>query len=148
MLTIKGGTPDFNLQAPLSTDAEVLNRVDQIISYQARRGRSLWLTFLAADAVLLPVIVPIDDLPAEPEPDAASCIGDLIARVLKDAVPGGSAVMTLVRGAGRALTNSDQQWLLALHEAAAHADARIRMFCLATTDGIQRLEPPAAPSGS
>jgi hypothetical protein len=143
MLTIKGGMPDFNLLAPLNTDADLLNRVDQVISHQDRRGRSLWLMFLSADAVQLPVAVPIDDVPAEPGPDAAGCIGDLIAGVLKDAAPGGSAVITLVREGGGAVTDSDQRWLVALHGAAAHTDVRLRMICLATEDGIRRLEPPA-----
>ena len=146
MLTIKGGTPDFNLLTPLCTDADVLHRVDQIISYDERRGRSIWLAFLAPDAVQLPVVVPIDDVPAEPEPDAAWQFCDLIARVLEDSVPGGSAMITLVRGGGHALTASDQRWLVALDEAAVRTNAPIRMFCLATAGGIQRLEPPA-PAG-
>ena len=146
MLPTKGGTPDFDLLAPLSTDADVLNRVDQIISYDARRGRSMWLLFLDADGVQLPVIVPIDDFPAEPEPDGALSICHLIAHVLTDAAPGGSAVITLVRDEGRAVTGSDQHWLLALHEAAAHTGARLRMICLASRDRIRQLEPPAPPS--
>lgn len=146
MLTTKGGTPDFDLLAPLSTDADVLNRVDQIIGYDARRRRSMWLLFLDPDGVQLPVIVPIDDFPAEPEADGALSICHLIAHVLEDAAPGGSAVITLVRGDGRALIGSDRHWLLALQEAAAHADARLRMICLATADGIRQLEPPAPPS--
>ena len=64
MITTTGGTPDHDLLAPLSTDAEVLVRVDQIIRKDARRDRSLWLFFIAADAVQLPVVVPIDDVPA------------------------------------------------------------------------------------
>ncbi len=65
MLTT-GGTPEYDLLAPLDTDTDVLDRVDQLISHDERRDRSLWLLFLAADAVQLPV-VPIDDVPANPE---------------------------------------------------------------------------------
>jgi len=61
MMTITGGTPDFDLLTPLDTDADVLDRVDQLIGEDARRDRSLWLLFLDADAVQLPVVVPIDD---------------------------------------------------------------------------------------
>jgi hypothetical protein len=70
-MTITGGTPDYDLLAPLSTDAEVLDRIDQIIGRDARRDRSLWLLFLAADGVQLPVVVPIDDVPASPGPDGS-----------------------------------------------------------------------------
>jgi hypothetical protein len=146
MLTITGGTPEYDLLAPLDTDTDVLDRVDQLISHGARRGRSLWLSFLAADAVQLPVVVPIDDVPTNPEPGAAGSICHVIARVLNDAVPGGSVVITLVRDDGPGVTDSDQQWLMALQDAAARAGVRLRMFCLATTDGVRRLVPTAESS--
>jgi hypothetical protein len=41
MVTITGGTPDYYLLAPISTDAEALDRVDQLIGTDARRDRSL-----------------------------------------------------------------------------------------------------------
>jgi hypothetical protein len=140
MLTITGGTPEYDLLAPLDTDADVLDRVDHVISHDARRDRSLWLMFLAADAVQLPVVVPIDDVPANPGPGAAESVCDVIARVLNDAVPGGSAVITLVRDSALGVTDSDRNWLMALQAAAARTDMRLRMVCLATTDGVRRLE--------
>jgi hypothetical protein len=140
MLTITGGTPEYDLLAPLDTDTDVLDRVGQVISHDARRDRSLWLMFLAADAVQLPVVVPIDDVPANPEPGAAESVCDVIARVLNDAVPGGSVVITLVRDSARGVTDSDHNWLMALQAAAARTDMRLRMVCLATTDGVRRLE--------
>ena len=144
MQTITGGTtPEYDLLAPVDTDTDVLDRVDQLISHDARRDRSLWLMFLAADAVQLPVVVPIDDVPANPEPGAAESVCDVIARVLNDAVPGGSVVITLVRDNGRGATDSDRNWLMALQTAAARTDLRLRMVCLATTDGVRRLESPA-----
>ena len=59
MMTITNGKPEFDPLAPLNTDADVLDRVDQLISHDARRDRALWLMFLAADGVQLPVVVPI-----------------------------------------------------------------------------------------
>jgi hypothetical protein len=140
MITITGGTPDHDHLAPLSTDAAVLDRVDQIIGMDARRDRSLWLFFLSADAVQLPVVVPIDDVPARPGPDAAGSICDMVAHVLHDAAPGGSVVITLVRGTGLSATDADQQWLMALRAAAARTGVRVRMLCLATRDGARRLD--------
>jgi hypothetical protein len=140
MMTITGGTPDYDPLAPLSTDAEVLDRVDQVIGNDARRDRTLWLLFLAADAVQLPVVVPIDDVPASPGPDAARCICDMIAQVLHDAAPGGSVVITLVRGNGLSVTDPDRQWLMALRASAARTGVHLRMLCLATRDGARRLD--------
>ncbi len=141
MMTLTGGTPDYDLLAPLDTDTDVLDRVDQLIGEDARRDRSLWLLFLAADAVQLPVVVPIDDVPASPDPDAAGSICDLTAHVLNDAAPGGSAVITLVRDNVLSVTDSDQQWLMALRAAAARTGVHLRMLCLATREGVRRLEP-------
>jgi hypothetical protein len=140
MMTLTGGTPDSDLLAPLTTDAEVLDRVDQLIDTDARRDRSLWLLFLAADAVQLPVVVPIDDVPASPGPGAAASLCDMIARVLHDAAPGGSVVITLVRGNGLSVTDPDRQWLMALKVAAARTGVHLRMVCLATRDGARRLD--------
>ena len=141
MITLTGGTPDYDLLAPLDTDTDVLDRVDHLIGEDARRDRSLWLLFLAADAVQLPVVVPIDDVPANPDPDTAGSICDLTAHVLNDAAPGGSAVITLVRDNVLSVTDSDQQWLTALRAAAARTGVHLRMICLATRDGVRRLEP-------
>jgi hypothetical protein len=141
MMTTTGETPDFDLLTPLDTDADVLDRVDQIIGEDARRDRALWLLFLDADAVQLPVVVPIDDIPANPDPDCARSICDMSAHVLNDAAPGGSAVITLVRDHRQGMPDSDQQWLMAFQAAAARTGVRLRMFCVATRDGVRRLEP-------
>jgi hypothetical protein len=146
MMTNTGGTPEYELLAPLDTDTDVLDRVDQLISLDARRDRSLWLMFLAADAVQLPVVVPIDDVPANPDPRAAGSICDVIACVLNDAAPGGSVVITLARDNGRAVTESDQRWFTALQAAAAQTGISLRMFCLATPDAVRRLDPTAESS--
>ena len=146
MMTITNGTPEYDRLAPLNTDTDVLDRVDQLISHDARRDRSLWLMFLAADGVQLPVVVPIDDVPAHPEPGAARQICDVIARVLDDAVPGGSVVITLARDHGLGVTDSAQQWCTALQAAAAQTGVNLRMLCLATMDGVWRLDPVAESS--
>jgi hypothetical protein len=90
--------------------------------------------------VQLPVVVPIDDVPASPGPDAAGSIFDIIAHVLHDAAPGGSVVITLVRRNGLTMTDPDQQWLIALTAAAARTGVHLRMLCLATRDGTRRLD--------
>lgn len=139
MMTITGGLPDYDLLTPISTDAEVLGRVDQLIGADARRDQSLWLLFLTADAVQLPVVVSVDDMPISPDPDTAGSICHMIAQVLRDAAPGGSAVITLVRDNGLSVTGLDQQWLMALRSAAARTGMPLRMLCLATTEGTRQL---------
>ncbi len=142
MMTIAGGTPEYGLSASLDTDTDVLDRIDQVVGEDARRASSLWLLFLTADAVQLPVVVPIDDVPAAPNPGAAESICDITARVLDSAAPGGCAVITLTRDDRSGVADSDQQWLTALRTAAARAGVHLRMFCVATRDGVRRLDSP------
>jgi|HubBroStandDraft_1064217.scaffolds.fasta_scaffold29208_3 hypothetical protein len=139
MVTITGGTPDYYLLAPISTDAEALDRVDQLIGTDARRDRSLWLLFLTADAVQLPIVVSVGDVPISPDPDTAASICHMIAHVLRDAAPGGSAVITLVRDHGLSVADPDRQWLMALRSAAARTGMHLRMMCLATSEGTRQL---------
>ncbi len=140
MITITGGNPDYDLLAPIATDDEVLGRIDQLIGTDARHDRSLWLSFLTADAVQLPVVVPVDDIPISPDSHAAASICHVIAHVLRDAAPGGSAVITLVRDNGLRVTGPDQQWLMALKSAAASTGILLRMMCLATREGTRQLD--------
>ncbi len=142
MMTITDGTPEYDLLASLDTDADVLDRIDHVVGEEARRNRSLRLFFLAADAVQLPVVVAIDDVPANPAPGAAESICEITGRVLDDAAPGGSTVITLTRDHGPSATESDQQWLTALRTAAARTGVHLRMFCVATQDGVRRLDSP------
>ncbi len=142
MMDIEGGTPEYDPLAPLGTDAGVLDRVDQVIRLDARHDSVLYLLFLAADAVQLPVVVSIDDMPASPDRDSAARICDLIGDVLHDAAPGGSAVIALVRQNGLSMTDPDQQWLMALTAAAELTGVHLRMFCLASRDGVRRLDSP------
>lgn len=140
MVTITGGTPEYDLLASLDTDADVLDRIGHVISDDARFDRSLWLFFLSADAVQLPVVVPIDDVPASPGAGDAESICEVTARVLEDAAPGGSVVVTLVRDSERGVADSDRQWLTALRAAAVRTGVHLRMFCLATRDGVRRVD--------
>lgn len=147
MTTITGGTPDHDLLAPLGTDTDVVSCVDQLIGENARRDRSLWLILLAADAVQLPVAVSIGDVPATPDPDSAGSICSVIAQVLDDAAPGGSAVITLVPGDEVSWADSGLQWLTALRAAAATTGVHLRMFCVATRDRVWQLDSNRGESG-
>lgn len=140
MTTTACNTPDFDMSAPLTTDADVLDRVGSCIDQQSRARRSLWLMFLDSDGIQLPVLVPVDDMPEHPAPADARALCHVIAHVLLDAAPGGSAVISLTRPGTGVVRGSDQQWNNALHKAAASEGAMIRMVCLATKDGVSRLD--------
>lgn len=141
MTTITDETPDYDydLLAPICTDTEIVDRVDYLIDTYDRRDRSLWLFLLKGDGVQLPVVVQIDDMPISPDPETAEGICSIVAEVLRDGTPGGSAVIIFVRENGLSMTDPDRQWLMALRSAAAKTGMPLRMVCLATREGTRQL---------
>jgi hypothetical protein len=133
------GRPDFDSDVPLRADRDVLRCVDHFIDQRSRRRRSVWLAFLSADQVLLPVLAPIDDVPERPDARGARNLCHVVAHVLADAAPGGSAVITLTRPGSGTVVDADSSWFAALHAAARAEGVTIRMLCLATRDGVRQL---------
>ena len=131
--------PGFDITRPLDTDRDVLRGVDRLLDQDSRRQRSLWLMFLSGDSVLLPAVVPIDDVPERPDPELAGNLCGVIADVLAQAAPGGSAVLTLTRPGGETVGDADRRWFRALRSAARERGASIRLLCLATQDGVRPL---------
>jgi hypothetical protein len=135
------GPPDIDLTAPLSTDQDVIRRIELLLDQQSRRQRSLWLMFLADGGVQLPVVVPIDDVPERPDAHMVGNLCHVIAHVLGDAAPDGSAVITLTRPGDETLDDSDRYWFRTLRAAALERGAAIRMICLATQASVRSLTP-------
>jgi hypothetical protein len=140
MTTTACTTPDYDMSAPLITDADVLDRVGFCIDQQSRTGRSLWIMFVDPGGVQLPVLVPIEGVPESPEPGDARAVCHLIAQVLSDAAPGGSAVISLTRSGAGHIRESDQHWASTLRKAAVYESTTLWMVCLATADGVRQLD--------
>lgn len=117
---------------PLSTDALIQERAAALIGRAIRR--QLWVMFLDEDDVQLPVLMPIEGLPAEPE------AGDSLAKALRvvvDGVAAHSVILVLERYGGEALTASDRAWAKALHDAAAATEVRLRGILLSHRGGVR-----------
>jgi hypothetical protein len=125
--------------APLHTDADVLRRVDQLIQPDARLRETLWLFFLDRNQQQLPVVVPIDDVPDDPEPELVGNLCCIVSEVLGDSEPEGSVVFVLTRPGPMTPDYADRTWRDRLRDAAAAHGTRIRMMCLATPGGVVTL---------
>lgn len=136
---IAGPLPDLDPAAPLVTDADVLRRVASIVDRPSRRQRSVWLLFLSVDGRQLPVVVPIGDVPARPDPPMIGNLAFVIAGALAGQPPGCSAVVVLTRPGAATPGDTDRYWLATLDGAAREHGAAIRMVCLATPGGVLRL---------
>ena len=87
----------MSLTNPLSTEADILRRVDQTISADDMRHRGLWVFFLDRYDTQMPVVVPIDDVPDHPDLPLVGNVCWIVSRVLAEHEPEGSAVIALSR---------------------------------------------------
>ncbi len=128
------------LTGPVHTDADVLSRVELLIDPIDRLHRSLWLFFLDRDGVQAPVVVPIDNVPDDPDPDEVGKLCWIIAEVLRNTEPDGSAIVALTRSSPAVIGEMDRNWQERLKDGAILHGARIRLICLATPDGVLPLD--------
>lgn len=79
---------------------------------------SLWMVFLDDERRLTPVIVPIEDIPTEPDEVAARNLAQIIRELLRDGAAA-SVALLLSRPGPRAMTGADRRWAQALRDAMA-----------------------------
>jgi hypothetical protein len=131
--------PPDDAPAPLSTDEEILARIGLILDADARQQRSLVVQFLDAQDRELPVVVPVDGIPRQPDGPTVTNLCWIISQVLDEHAPGGSAVLTLTRPGSDEIGPQDRGWHDAIASAAAVEGASIRLMCLGTRDGVRVL---------
>ena len=141
--TTQRPVPASDIALPLRTDEDVLRRIDLLVDLDARQLRSIWLLFLSASGVQLPVVVPIDGVPERPDLTTARSLCWVIAEALRENVPGGHAIVVLTRPGADPENDADRDWSTTLHRAAADRGASLRMVCLATPSGVCRLRAAA-----
>jgi len=142
METSHGATlADQLSQIPVITDADVLTRVDVIIEPENRTPLTLWVFFLNPDGTQPMVIMPIDDIPGQPDVEDGEFVFQMLSPLYGPDSPGGSLILTISRDGTIALTEGDERWLRALQHGVAEYAAPVRMFCLATPEGVRELGP-------
>jgi hypothetical protein len=131
--------PPDDVPALLSTDEEILARIGLILDADARQQRSLVVQFLDAQDRELPVVVPVDGIPRQPDGPTVTNLCWIISQVLDEHAPGGSVVLTLTRPGSDEIGSEDRGWRDAIASAAADEGASIRLMCLGTRDGVRVL---------
>jgi hypothetical protein len=126
---------------PVITDTDVLARVDVIIEPESRKPLTLWVFFLNPDGTQPMVIMPIDDLPEQPDVEDGEFVFQMLSHVFGPDSPGGSLILTISRDGTTVMTEGDRCWLRALQHGVAEYAAPVRMFCLATPEGVRELGP-------
>jgi hypothetical protein len=129
------------LAIPVITDGDVLDRVGAIVSPAARRYRTLWLFFLHQDGIQANLVVPIDDIPERPEAPVLANVCYVASESIAQAPSLLNVVITLSRPGTLRRTESDRHLLRALQHGASRHATPVRMFVLATAEGVRELGP-------
>ena len=102
-------------QVPVLSAVELTARWSDLLDPPLFGARSLWLAWLGSDGVMLPLLVPVDDLPRLPEP--ALVDGLLTAHravAEKSGVDDLHVALALCRPGGPAVNRTDAAWSEAL----------------------------------
>jgi len=125
---------------PLADDAALLAFAKFLHDGVTPRRRTLWFVMLDGERRPLPVIVPIDHVPNEPDVLMVDNLGHAWREILQDE-PGASILLMLERPGSAAASFEDHAWRVALRAAAAEHDLTVAAFFLATADGVAALAP-------
>jgi len=125
---------------PLADDAALLAFAKFLHDGVAPRRRTLWFVMLDRERRPLPVIVPIDHVPDEPDALMVSNLGRAWHEILQDE-PGSSVVLMLERPCPAVASFDDLAWRVALRAAAAEHGITLAAFFLATAHGVGPLTP-------
>ena len=123
---------------PLRTDRAIVDRVQQLIGRACRT--QLWLLFLDERSVLLPTLMPNDELPSPLDARA----GAVIASMLRQAIAGTpieSVVVVWERRGGPIARADDKQSAAALAWACADAGVPVRAQLISHDFGVRCFGP-------
>lgn len=136
-MTLKHHTQTF-----VRTDAELADTWRDLMTPLRFGKRTLWLIFIEPDGMLSPVVVPVDDIPVEPDPCLLLTLSTVVDETIRQQSPASAAFLLSRPGSGT-IRADDRRW------AAQLADKMTLTSCpwpvhLATEDQVQVLTPSAA----
>lgn len=103
-------------QVPVRSAAELTRRWAAVLEPPVFAARSLWLLWLGDDGCMLPLVMPIDDLPRLPDRAMLRGLLDLHEAVVEQWAGAGHLAMALCRPGHVAITAEDDEWAEALRE--------------------------------
>jgi hypothetical protein len=100
---------------PIRSADELTNRWIVLLNPPVFGARSLWLSWFGADGRMLPIVIPIDDIPLVPEPAMLMGLREMHDAVLEEHLDGdGHLAMALCRPGGPRVRGDDELWIDAL----------------------------------
>jgi len=103
---------------PIRSAAELTDRWTMLLNPPVFGARSLWLSWFGFDHRMLPVVVPMDDLPLVPEPALVMGLRQVHDAILEEQLGGdGHLALALCRPGDPRITEDDDEWAEALRSA-------------------------------
>jgi hypothetical protein len=103
---------------PLRSADDLTRRWAELLEPPIFGARSLWLSWLDDDGRMLPIVVPVDDVPAVPDSKLTSGLLHLHDAVTEEHLRGeGHLAMALCRPGRPEITEDDNEWIEALQAA-------------------------------
>ena len=103
---------------PIRSADDLTGRWTMLLNPPVFGARSLWLSWLGTDGRMLPVVVPVDDLPLVPEPALVMGLRQVHDSILEEQLNGdGHLALALCRPGEPAITEDDDEWAEALRSA-------------------------------
>jgi hypothetical protein len=101
---------------PICSAAELTNRWATLLEPPIFGARSLWLMWLGADGRVLPIVVPIEELPQLPDDGLLAGLQQVHAGVAADHLDGeGHLALALCRPGRPQPSQDDERWAARLH---------------------------------
>lgn len=121
------------------TNAELTRLWEEMMGTGGFARRSIWHIFFHADGQMCPVILPIDDIPLEPDALMLDNLVHVVGEVMRLSDVASLAVL-LSRPGEPAMSVDDRRWARAIHAVFA-PKLQLWPIHLATTDRLQIFAP-------
>ena len=111
---------------PLRDDATLLGAVLPFVDGARAGAPSVWVFLLDADDRMLPVVLPLADLPLQADPVLVRQLMVAMSDILAHHAPTGAVVLAFVRAAGGDRGSFERAWEWSLTTEAADQGVRVR----------------------
>jgi len=129
---------DIDRFAPLLTDHDLVERVTRLIGRACRD--QLWLLFLDEHSVMLPTLMPTDELPLPLDTEAAGGVAAMLRQAIAG-TPIESVVFVWERFGGPIASADDRRSAAALAWACADAGVPVRAQLISHDFGVRGFGP-------
>ncbi|NYJ08356.1 hypothetical protein [Petropleomorpha daqingensis] len=128
---------------PVRSAAELTERWAGLLEPPIFRRRELWLAWFDQDGLMLPMVVPVDDVPLVPDLAMLDGLEQVNAGVIEEHLAGrGALAMALCRPGTPAVRDDDRVWADTLRAA---LDGRWSLHLAAGGRVTPLVEPPDGP---